>query len=213
MTVINSDGADVVDTLKCAGLYCGGSKAEVEAATLAAVQAALAAAGVDVNTAGIILAEMQSTVDLASLATAAATGGLAAAFASGTVATILIGAGLDDAAVAAVAAAATAAEVDAVNSDGDANAAPPSAKTNGGAVAGGIVAALVIVGLLVGGVLVYRSRQSNAASGDTGSSSSSAVARGGTSYDNPTFDQGEANNNNDSTNTAGVLGSESLLRI
>merc|ERR1712071_227447 len=61
MTVINSDGADAVDTLKCAGLYCGGSKAEVEAATLAAVQAALAAAGVDVNTAGIILAEMQST--------------------------------------------------------------------------------------------------------------------------------------------------------
>lgn len=213
MTVINSDGDDVVDTLKCAGLYCGGSKAEVEAATLAAVQAALAAAGVDVNTAGIILAEMQSTVDLSSLATAAATGGLAAAFASGTVATILIGAGLDDAAVAAVAAAATAAEVDAVNSDGDANAAPPSAKTNGGAVAGGIVAALVIVGVLVGGVLVYRSRQANAAIGDTGSSSSSAVARGGTSYDNPTFDQGEANNNNDSTNTAGVLGSESLLRI
>ena len=158
-------------------MYCGDSEAEVEAATVTALRAALASAGVDVSTVATILAVMQNTMDLAALATAAATDGLAAVLASDDkFASILADAGLDDSAVAAVAAAATAAEVEAVDRDGDEDAAPAPTKGNGGAVAGGIIAALGVVGMLVGGVLMYRDHQADANGGESSSGGSAGVS-------------------------------------
>ena len=165
-------------TKGCAGLYCGESEAEVQAATETALRAALTAAGVEASTVATILAEMRSIMDGSALATAAATSGLAAALATEKFASILADAGLDDSAVAAVAAAATAAEVEAADSNGGGDAAVP-AKTNGGAVAGGIIAGLGVVGLLIGGVMMHNARNGNGA-GDGA----------GPSFQNPVYDQG-----------------------
>jgi hypothetical protein len=179
------DTTTITNTTKCAGLYCGDSEAELVAATITALRAAFAATGVDGSTVANILTEMQSTLDLAALATAAATDGLAAVLVSEKFASILTNAGLDDSAVAATAAAATAVEVEAVDRDSDEDAAAAEAKSNAGVVAGGVIVALGVVLLLVGGMMVYRNMhnmhnmQANAGA-DGGGGSAGAVVGSGT---------------------------------